>query len=505
MKHILALFLALFGSMVALSAHADSEVAIPHYTTVTTDPADGATVRSVTTIAVTLSHDDLDDPLGIMPGAAMPTATHTADGTTTAITGLKAAVKGGQLIVTFPEPLTAAGDVTIDIPAGLTNNLAMPVAMMTPEEIVEEGGCTNPHITLTLHIAPQYLPVRDVTGIGYNTTWLMDEDGNYIKNEKGQYVRIDQYSSLIDAKIKPGRLDDDNVINRVSVIYFWYDEEFATIDYKGGASVRNITNGTPMAISSVTFKQGGDNYRNNVIELRLSTTAYIYSSEYHQGVYEVTLPSGIATTADGAKSDGITFRFTFGNPDKAYFADAVDLTEFLGDYKVVVGAGEKSTGEYFTLSQSRGKCYVEKLLGTSLILPLETEGSLFFLRATENADGESFRAYRGGDVEVSFEQDGGNFYMMVGDYVLINRKGERITGGGSSFRLVASKPTGISALMIDALGDEKTKNERFATKDEGTKDEKTQDGGRKPHDLLGRPVKAGSKGIIVDHGRAVIR
>lgn len=417
MKQFITFLLVLLGCTTAVAQQ------IPTYTTVATDPADGATVSSITSISISLSSDGYDAPLGIMPGAAAVNAVKLNGAAEEPIEGVKAAVKAEKLIICFDTPFNEAATVVVRIPEGLTNNLAMPVATMTTQEIIDEGGCTNPAISLTLHVVPSVLPVKDVTGVGHDTYYLQDEAGNFVKDEKGQYIRVDKYDSLIDAQLEPAKED------RVSVMYFWYDEQFASIDYKGGASVTNITTGVSMNIASVSFKTGGDSHRNDVIELRLSTADYIYSEELHQGVYEVVLPEGIATTANGLKSGGKTFRFTFGDPEQAYVPQELNLDNYLGDYKVVTEDGEDSTGEFFTFTKTGNDYFVTNLCGSSLSIPVKANDNGLQLEMTEARNGEAFMSLKGGNVNIMFSENEGKRYIYLDQYALYDANDELFVGG----------------------------------------------------------------------------
>lgn len=479
MKRTLRFILALlFATIGAACSWAQSETTIPTYTSVATDPADGATVNAITSISITLSRDGFDAPLGIMPGAAPVTAAKVVGDTEEPIEGLKAAVKAEKLIVSFAEPFAEATTVVVRIPQGITNNLAMPVANMTTEEIIEEGGCTNPAITLTLHVTPAIIPVKDVTGIGYDVKYLQDEDGNFIKDEKGQYIRVDKYDSLIDAQLEPANGD------RVTVMYVWYDELFAAIDYRGGASVTNITTGVKMELSNVTFKTGGDSYRNNVIEMRLSPVDYIYSEELHQGVYEVTLPEGIATTANGLKNGGITFRFTFGDPEQAYIPEEINLDAYLGDYKAVSEEGEQASQETFSFKKDTSKgvptYFIEGLCGSKLSIPVEAKDDIFFLKYTEEGV-EAFMSLRGGDVQVLFAENEGEPYIFIDQYALY-QDDDVVMGGAIYFKRERA--------VIDALSTPVASANESAV-----------------YDLLGRHSSANgmNRGVYVSNGRKVLK
>lgn len=466
MKQFITFLLVLLGCTTAVAQQ------IPTYTTVATDPADGATVSSITSISISLSSDGYDAPLGIMPGAAAVNAVKLNGAAEEPIEGVKAAVKAEKLIISFDTPFNEAATVVVRIPEGLTNNLAMPVATMTTQEIIDEGGCTNPAINLTLHVVPSVLPVKDVTGVGYDTYYLQDEAGNFVKDEKGQYIRVDKYDSLIDAQLEPAKED------RVSVMYFWYDEQFASIDYKGGASVTNITTGVSMNIATVSFKTGGDSHRNDVIELRLSTADYIYSEELHQGVYEVVLPEGIATTANGLKSGGKTFRFTFGDPEQAYVPQELNLDNYLGDYKVVTEDGEDSTGEFFTFTKTGNDYFVTNLCGSSLSIPVEAKDGNIFLKFTEEGV-EAFMSLLGGDVQVLFTENEGETYIFVDQYALYQND-DAVMGGAIYFKRERA--------LIDALSAPVTSANESAV-----------------YDLQGRLCNSKNRGVYVKNGRKELK
>lgn len=474
MKHILTILFSLLGFTTAAAQE------IPQYDVVEVTPASGTTVSALTTISVSLQREGYDAPIGIMPGAAAVEAVR-LDGTTeTPIAAPKATVDktNGNLLVSFAEPYNTPGTVVVRIPAGLTNNLAMPVATMTTEEIIAEGGCTNPALTLTFNVETALLPVKDVTGIGHDTYYVQDEDGNFVKDENGQYIRVDQYDTLIDAQLEPTKGD------RVTVLYFWYDEKFASINYTGGASVTNISNGTSVGIANVGFKSGGDSHRNDVIELRLSTADYIQSEEFHQGIYEVVLPEGIATTADGRISGGKTFRFTFGDPAKAYVPEKIDLDAYLGDYKAVSEDGEDSPSEEsFTLVKDGEDYFVTNLCGYSLRIPVKPNGSNLELEMTEAESGEAFMSSRnGGNVTMLVSENEGKRYIYLDQYAIFNAADVLLFVGGIIYFEQQPKaiPDGISSV----------------TSEEGKAD---------VYDLAGRRVVKLQKGVGISQGRKVLK
>ena len=479
MKHLISLILLALCGIVSAAAQS-----IPTYTTVVCDPADGATVSAVTSVSISLSREGYDAPIGKMPGSQSVTATKTVGTEQTAIDGITVAVSNEQLVVTFAQPVAEACTVTITIPEGVTNNLAMPVGTMTTEEIIAEGGCTNPAITLTYTVAPTVLPVKDVTGVGYDTKFLTDEQGNFIKDEKGQYIREDKYDSLVDAQLTPeSETNPDG--DRVTVMYFWYDEQFASCDYKGGASVTNVTTGVTHDIASVSFKTGGDSHRNDVIELRLSSADYIYSEQYHQGVYEVVLPEGFATTADGLKNGGKTFRFTFGDPDKAYVAEEVNLDAYIGNYKALQEKGEDSNEAFsFEKDEATGTYYVTNLCGSPLRIPVEGSGEDFVLKYTENDEGDTFMDLKGGDVAIAFYEYSGDLYIYLDQYALYSagHNAEPVIGGIINFKQ--------EKLVIDGVAPTPLTSSLFPLPS---------------YDLQGRRVNGNARGITIRGGKARIK
>lgn len=479
MKHLFSLILLALCGIVSAAAQS-----IPTYTTVVSDPADGATVNAVTSVSISLTREGFDAPIGIMPGSQPVSATKVVGTEQTAISGITTAVRNEQLVISFATPVAEACNVVISIPEGVTNNLAMPVGNMTTEEIIAEGGCTNPAITLTFSVVPSVLPVKDVTGIGYDAQYLTDDQGNYIKDEKGQYVRQDKYDSLIDAQLTPATEANPDG-DRVTVIYFWYDEKFANIDYKGGASVTNVTTGTTHNIASVSFKTGGDSHRNDVIELRLSTADYIYSEQYHQGVYEVVLPEGFATTADGLKNGGKTFRFTFGDPEKAYVPEDLNLDIYIGNYKAIQEDGEEASNEAFSFEkdETTGNYYVTNLCGSPLRIPVEGSGENFVMKYTENDEGDAFMNFKGSDVTVAFYEYEDDLYIFIDQYALYfsDPSAEPVIGGVINFKqekLVIDGVTTLSASPAAAKG---------------------------IYDLQGRRSNGNSRSIVISDGKARIK
>lgn len=426
------------------------EWALPLYTTVVATPSNNSLVRSLTQISISLSRDGYDAPIGILKDKGSVTASKlittypdNADDpealptvTSEAIEGVTASVRGGQLLISFATPVAEEAKVLVNVPAGIVNNLAMPVATMTPQEIFEEGGCTNPAISLTFDVHPTTIKVTDVTGIGTVDHWEKDAEGHD--------VRVDTYKSLINAQLVPPVNNGDGG-DRITYIYFWYPEEFASLSYAGGASITNVTTQKPYNIAAIEFKTGGDAYRKNVIQMRLSTENFIYSDVYDQGEYEVVLPGGFALTADGMTNEGITFRFTFGDPEKAYHPESINLDAYLGDYRNMMDEGETvSFVETFKFEKIDGQYCVTELCGSSLVIPVEANASGFVLKLTENEAGEAFMSYSGSDVVVNFAEQGGKPYIFIDQYALYSASGEPIVGGATYYEQYT--PSAISSV-----------------------------------------------------------
>lgn len=470
------------------------EWALPTYTSVTATPQNNAAVRSLTKVEVEFAREDYDAPVGIMPGAAAVTATkiiswfdptnqdpeYTGDQRSESVENIGVAVKAGKLVLTFAQPVAEECKVVVNIPAGILNNLAMPVATMTKQEIYEAGGCTNAAFSLTFNVEPKPIKVQDVTGIGFNSTYMTDEQGNYIKDEQGNFIRVDEYKSLINAQLVPPVNNGDGG-DRITYMYFWYPEEFSAISYKGGASVKNITNGMEYEIAAIEFKTGGDHYRRNVIQMRLSSSNYIHSDLYDQGVYEVVMPDSAAVTADGMFAQGITFQFTYGDPSKAYFPESLDLDEYLGDYTMVKDEGEIiEVSESFTLAKTEaGKYVVENLCGSPLIIPVETGmGGTFMLKFTENAAGDAFMSTKGGDVVASAAINEGKHYFYIDEYALYSADGNLTMGGIRYFELASE--TAINSVNTSAAS-----------------------ASAPMYNLLGQRVKT-AKGVVIKNGKKYI-
>lgn len=432
------------------------EWALPTYTHMSVSPSNNSKVRSLTNIGIQLSREGYEAPVGVLTNKGNVTASKIVytypEGTdpddpevlptleSVAIDGVSASVEHGVLMVNFATPFSDSAKVVINIPAGIVNNLAMPVANMTAQEIYEEGGCTNAAIELQYDVCPVAIPVLDVTGIGTFSHWDKDEEGHD--------VRVDSYTSLVGAQLVPPVNNGDGG-DRITYLYFWYPEEFVALNYTGGASVVNLSNQRPYNIAAIEFKTGGDAYRNNVIQMRLSTENFIHSDVYDQGIYEVVLPAGIARTADGMLNEGFSFQFTYGDPDKAYHPEEVNLDAYLGNYRNVREEGETlETEETFEFQKVDGKYYVTALCGSPLQIQVEANADSFVLKFAENSDGDAFMSYAGGDVVANFAQQGGKSYIFIDQYALYFANGQMLVGGATYYEQYTT--SGIQTLHEEA-------------------------------------------------------
>lgn len=480
-----------------VTGSAVSQWALPTYSHYQATPAPGSTVRGLREVTIDLSREGFDAPVNIMPGMGVqafflrevyPSGADPNDPevlpqiVTEEIDGVTPAIADGRLVVRFSRPVNQHSRVLISIPQGLTNNLYLPIATLSSREIFEEGGCTNPAIQLTYTVVPGDVEVTDVTGIGYDTHFLTDDEGNFVRDADGQYIRVDHYDSLIGATLTPPSPDGDGTDgDRVTVIYFWYGEEFATLNYTGGASVTNLTTGSPVAISTVGFKQGGDSHRRDVIALRLSGDAYLQSATYHQGLYEVVLPAGIATTADGLRSGGITFRFTYGDPEQAYVPHDIDLDAYVGDYRAVHEEGEEvDFVETFSVVRHGSGYAVTGLCGSPLVIPFEAEGEHCYLRFTEDSDGWAFMSPRGSDVAAMLQMNDNRPYIYIDEYALFPPEADPIIGGVTLYERCVLTPEAIPCLS-------------------------TPTGHSHIYDLYGRLLSAPGSRIVIASGKKMIK
>lgn len=322
-------------------------------------------------------------------------------------------------------------------------------------------------------IIEQLVPVSDVTGVGYDTEWVKDENGEFVKDENGQYIRIDKYDSLVDAQLDPANGD------RVTVLYFWYDEPFVDINYQGGASVTNLSNGLKMNIGSVGFKSSGDSNRNNVIEIRLSTDSYIEFAAQHQGLYEVVLPAGIAITADARKNEGKRFRFTFGDPDKAWIPEQIDYSDYAGVYEVADKREGTDEPPYHLWVDADGTAYVYGLGDISFNLPVAIAPNGTTVLKKAKSDGVSISGTNGEDIPVIFQKEGDARYMVVDGYKIV------ASGNTSYGGMVTFIRTGASG--IDSIRTESSRE---------------TDG----YDLAGRRIsRRSAQGVIISNNQKIIK
>lgn len=402
---------------------------VPYYTATAT-PASGSTIAALSTITIDLQSDTYDAPIGKMPGApaiTVKSGDQVLDNTVTP------SVVNGQLVLTISPAINETMEVTVSVPAGQTNNLAMPVLTMTTEELIAEGYCTTPAMELTYTIAPA--PVKYVHSINLNARTFYN-----------------------DGKATEADLILDDAI--ISIESFWgvtwvdlvFEDEFvaSTFDkavYKS-TIVKNLSTDTKYALTA--FPMRDEIMRGNTLRLFLSTENYI-NKPSDQGRYEIIFPEGVARTKDGLPNEQVIIHFTYGNGDieKPEF----HINDYLGDYQFDTTGGETSRVKTFELLKgSDGRYYATKLYSTSLLIPvLDTEDG-YFLQATSDAT-SSFSSIRGGNVQIRFEENKGNRYLLL-DESVVTRNTARAEFSGY-YRLVNPKPLPEEPEIVagDANGD----------------------------------------------------
>ena len=198
----------------------------------------------------------------------------------------------------------------------------------------------------------------------------------------------------------------------------------------------------------------------------------------------MTLPEGIATTANGLKNGGFTFRFTFGDPEQAYVPKELNLDAYLGDYKAVSVEGEEASTETFTFKKDTSKgvsaYYVEGLCGSKLSIPVEAQADYCLLKLTE-AGTEAFMSLDGKDVQILFTENEGEPFIFIDQYALY-QDDDIVYGGAIYFKRVPAVIDGLSAPVS-----------------EGCKSA--------VYDLQGRHSSANgmNRGVYVSNGRKVLK
>lgn len=416
-KHFaVALLLSVIG--VAYS-YADNDWNLPTFDKVTPDVADGSTIRSFTSLEISLSRDGFNAPVGILKDKGSVTASFVAADGTKTTPSVTPSVKSGKLVLKSLVPVAKQGELEIKIPAGLVNNLAMPVATMTPEEIIAEGGCTNGEITLHYTISPVAIKCVRVTNarpVG-EPQFVYDADGKLQKDRYGNYAMSYQWRDMINGKLIPD-------YDYISYIYFWFEEDFETIIGQEGASIKNLSNGLNLGVAALEFKTGnsGDGHKYDIIQFRISSEDWLKTGD-HQGLYEVTLPAGIARTKDGMLNEAFTFQFTYGDPSQAKQPENIDLDKFVGKYRQTTEDGEiVEKLEKFDFIKEGDTYYVANPNGVDIKVPVKSLGSnKFELPLTQTSD-YLFASSRGTSVECLFQEQGGNQYIYIDQYVLQNLK-----------------------------------------------------------------------------------
>lgn len=411
--------------LVVGSLHAIAQV-LPTYDNIVVDPASGSTVAALSTVTIDLSREGYDAPIGIMPGAG---AIQLNSGETTLDNEIKASVKAGKLTLTITPAITENMDVTISIPSGMTNNLPMPVATMSQDELIEEGYCTTPAIDLSYTIAPE--PVKYLYSINLNARTFYND---------GKATEADIY--LDDAKI------DINSFWGVTWVDLVFEKEFVNTTFDKALyktiSVRNLTLNKQMSLTAYPMRD--EIVRGNTLRLFLSGDNYINVSD-RQGEYEIIFPEGIARTADGLPNQAVTIHFTYGNP-ASVGADNINIEHFLGDYKVSTVAGESTYGIYvktMTLAMdANGDLSLTGLGKSGLTIPIVKENGNYIAKATTNGS-SSFCSVNGGDAGVTFTTNGGKNYILI-DASVITVSGKEYEFGDRYYEQTSLTPPPATAI-----------------------------------------------------------
>lgn len=466
------------------------EWALPHYTTVSATPGNNSQLRSLTEIAVTLSREGYGDPIGLINSAGKITVSkliesYPADAdpenpeilptiTSEEITGFTAGVKNGKIVITFAPAFTDKAKVLVNIPAGIVNNIAAPIATMTPQEIFEEGGCTNPEIKLTYYVEPVPMKVKRVTNQGTLDHW-----------DETTYEAVYQYVDLDGAGLSVNGSGDFGSED-VSYVYFWYSENFVPSSLNrekllAEAYIKNTSTGQTLSLNRYTcgLKNAGDSNRNNVIQLALSFDDYL-NNEHAQGEYEVYLPSGIAMTADGMENEGKTIHFTYGDPSQAGKDNDTDLSAFVGNYEIYTVEGEILEGDNdtFSIVESEGKYYLTAIDNNPLLIPVTARGDHHIAKFTETED-YLFCSVTGGDTDMLFAVQDGTNYIFLDECVLQNLSTSSYTTHGGQY-YVQVKENGISSISADSTSSA-------------------------IYNINGQRVNANHKGIVIVNGKKVVR
>lgn len=452
---------------------------LPTFSNVECNIENGGTVRSITSITYTMTDDSYDDPVNLVPGYAKPVVMFKEEGkeTATEVGGVMTSVKKGVLTISLISPLAKKGQLSLTVPRGIVNNLLEDISEMTPQQIYEAGGCTNPELTLTVNVEPVKIKCVRVTNarpIG-EPQFVYDAEGHLQKDKYGNYAVKYTWQDMQDHQFVP---DQDYV----SYIYFWFEEDFKTVQNSPLATATNLSNEHKLGVAALEFKNGnsGDGHKYDIIQFRLSSEDWLKTAERHQGLYEIYLPEGVAKTEDGMVNEACTIQFKYGDPSQAYIEQEVNLSEYEGKYKLVVEEGEiVEQDETFNVEKIEENYYITNLCGSSLNIPVEKidgEGKFLFKKATAGSDW--FMSTRGTDVEATFAVNEGKHYIYLDQYGL-SVAGNTILGGARYF--VREDTSGISDIAISKTVPSVMYN------------------------LAGQRVNAKTPGIVIINGKKVVK
>lgn len=275
---------------------------LPVYSEVSVSPASATTLQSLREVIITLSDNEYDPAIGIMPYAQSVTAYRIQGEQRTALdVQIKPTIRNAQLLLTITPALADTMQVELIIPRGLTNNLPMPVANMTAEQMQAEGGCTNPELTLQYTIEPGFIDIIGVTN--------------------------QAFTPLPDAILKAnlGELLEDGDI--VSHIFVQYEHKLHSAvrsrDFANYVTIQCVETGQYLSLNAyscglsvLVFDE--DSYRNvrdsSYIDIFFASDDYI-NAEMHIGTYEVTILPGIGRDINGQRTAGTSFSFEYRRQD----------------------------------------------------------------------------------------------------------------------------------------------------------------------------------------------
>ncbi len=411
---------------------------LPTYDQVVATPAADAHVAALRQIVLDLSGEDMDAPLGLLPTAQEVTVdsiivTEPEEGDPEGFptihykrkqdVQITPSVRNGQLILTLSPAILDTLSVRVNIPKGLTHNLAMPVGSMSQQEIYEEGCVTNPAIALNYYVEPREIAITQITNQAY--TVLPDAE------------------LVVSQDLGNGQ--------EVTCIFVCYEELLTSCvpsaDFADYVTIVNESNGKVLSLNAYSCELGVLKYDevlqqnvrdNHYINIRLSSENYI-NTEAAQGKYNVQILSGLGMNEDGVLTEGTSFSFTYGDPEKAKHDTELDLSEYVGYYVQTVAEGEEVDSlETFCVRENDGNYVVANLLGWEREIPIISKNGNTYLLFIEVGE-EAFMNLLGGDVLVVFDHDGDKPAVFIEEFAIYTSE-DMYMGGGMWY--VPSQSTG---------------------------------------------------------------